>query len=170
MLGVVREVDPALPVVMAKTMERHLDDSLLSIKVAGMALGVLGLAGLGLAGVGLHAVVAFAVSRRSRELGIRVALGARGAQVVQLVAREVAALVGAGVVLGLGLSWVATLALSAVALDLSASPHIEVIAPRADALTFMAVALAIGAAGVAATYAPARRASKVDPVVALRHQ
>jgi putative ABC transport system permease protein len=170
MLAAVRALDPTLPVVMAKTMERHLDDALLSIKVAAVAQGVLGLAGLGLACVGLHAVVAFAVTRRSRELGIRVALGARGAQVVRLVAHEVAALVGAGVVLGLVLSWLATLALSAVALDLSASPHIEVATPRADALTFVFVALAIAVAGVAAIYPPARRASKVDPVVALRHQ
>jgi ABC-type antimicrobial peptide transport system permease subunit len=170
MLSVVREVDPALPVVMAKTMGRHLDDSLLSIKVAAVALAALGLAGLALACVGLHAVVAFAVSRRSRELGIRMALGARGGQVVRLVARQVAGLVGAGVAVGLGLSWLAIRAMSATAADLSASPHIEVAGPRVDPLTFVLVALAIGAAGVAATFAPARRASRTDPVVALRHQ
>jgi ABC-type antimicrobial peptide transport system permease subunit len=170
MQSAMREIDGGLPVVMAKTMERHLEDSLLALKAAAAALGALGLAGLGLASVGLHAVLAFAVSRRSRELGIRMALGARGAQVVRLVAREVAGLVGAGVVLGLALSWVVILLLSAVAVDLSASPNLEMSGPEADPLTFLLVVVVIVVAGLAAAYFPARRAAKADPLVALRHQ
>ena len=170
MQSALREIDGGLPVVMAKTMERHLEDSLLPWKAAAGALGALSLVGLGLASLGLHAVVAFAVSRRSKELGIRMALGARSAQVVRLVAREVAGLVGAGVALGLGLTWAAILVLSAVAVDLSASPNLEFSGPKADPLTFLWVAVVIAVAGLAAAYFPARRAAKVDPLVALRHQ
>ena len=170
MQSALREMGSGLPVVTAKTLERHVEDSMLALKAAAAALAGLSLAGLGLASVGLHAVVAFAVSRRSRELGIRVALGARSAQVVRLVAREVAGLVGAGIALGLALTWVVMLVMSAVAVDLSASPHIDVSGPQADPLTFLLVAVVIVLAALAAAYFPARRAAKVDPLVALRHQ
>jgi predicted permease len=168
MQSALRQLDPALPVVAAKTMERHVEDSLMAIKAAAAALGGLSLAGLGLAAVGLQAVVSFAVSRRSREIGIRVALGADSAQVVRLVARDVAVLVAAGLALGLALSWLVTLALSALAVDLSASPHLEVAGPQADALTFVAVAMVIALVGIAAAYFPARKAGKLDPLTALR--
>jgi predicted permease len=170
MQSALREMGSGLPVVTAKTLERHVDDSLLAIKAAAAALAGLSLAGLGLACLGLHAVVSFAVSRRSRELGIRVALGARSAQVVRLVAREVTGLVGAGIALGLALTWVVMLVISAVAVDLSASPHIDVSGPQADPLTFLLVAVVIVLAALAAAYFPARRAANVDPLVALRHQ
>jgi ABC-type antimicrobial peptide transport system permease subunit len=90
--------------------------------------------------------------------------------VVRLVAREVAGLGGAGIALGLALTWVVMLVLSAVAVDLSASPHIDVSGPQADPLTFLVVAVVIVIAALAAAYFPARRAAMVDPLVALRHQ
>ena len=88
---------------------------------------------------------------------------------VRLVAREVAGLVGTGIAVGLGLAWLVILALRALATDLSAAPHLEVAGPRPDAVLFVAVAVVIVIAGLAAAYLPARRAAKADPLVALRH-
>jgi ABC-type antimicrobial peptide transport system permease subunit len=164
-----RDMDPTLPVVVSETMEMHVEDSLLAIETAATALGALSLAGLGLAGIGLHAVIAFAVARRSRELGIRMALGARAVQVVRLVAREVARLIAAGIAAGFAFAWLAVLALRALAADLSAAPHLEVAGPRPDTSLFVAVAVVIVIAGLAAAFFPARRAAKADPSVALRH-
>ena len=108
-----RGVDAALPVMAAKTMAQDLEDSRLQPKVIAMFLGVLGALGLLLASIGLYAVVAFAVARRSREIGIRMALGARSQQVVWSVARGVSGLVGAGTAVGLVLSVLAMLTLRA---------------------------------------------------------
>ena len=96
-----RAVNVTLPVISAKTMAQYLEESLVAPKAVATFLGALGALGLCLAGIGLYAVVAFAVSRRSREIGIRMALGARSQQVVWTVAREVALLVGVGTGAGL---------------------------------------------------------------------
>lgn len=104
-------MNASLPVLSAKTMARYLEDSLLGPKAVATCLGALG---LGLAGIELYAVVSFAVSRRSREIGIRMTLGARNQQVVWTVVREVAVLVGVGTGAGLLLSLVAILALRVV--------------------------------------------------------
>ena len=130
------------------------------MKAAAAALGGLSLAGLGLASLGLHAVVAFAVSRRSRELGIRMALGARSAQVVRLVAREVAGLVGAGVALGIALSWVAHPGPVGGGGRPVRVADLEMSGPEADPLTFLSVAVVIVVAGTRGGYFPARRAAK----------
>lgn len=96
-----REVDRGLPVIASMTMTQRVDDSLAAARVAGRFLGGLGLLGLALASVGLYAVVAFAVSRRSLEIGIRMALGAQRRQVVWTLSRDVAQLLAFGVTLGL---------------------------------------------------------------------
>ena len=92
-------------------MAQHLEESLVAPKAVATFLGGLGALGLCLAGIGLYAVVAFAVSRRSREIGIRMALGARSQQVVWTVARDVAVLVGVGTGAGTVLSVLLILAM-----------------------------------------------------------
>ena len=109
-----RAVDVTLPVMTAKTMAQELEDSQAAPKAIATFLGVLGGLGLVLASIGLYAVVAFAVARRSREIGIRMALGARSQQVVWSIARGVAGLIGVGTGIGLFLSVLAMLALRAV--------------------------------------------------------
>jgi hypothetical protein len=161
-----REVNPALPVVSAKTMARHLEESLVAPKAIATFLGALGALGMGLAGIGLYAVVAFAVSRRSREIGIRMALGARARQVVWTVAREVAVLVGAGTGAGLGLTLAAILALGAVTVS---TPGISLYRPTVDPLVLLSLAAFMATVGLLAAFVPARRAARMDPLQALRH-
>jgi predicted permease len=161
-----RAVNTMLPVVAAKTMARYLEDSLLAPRAVATFLGALGALGLGLAGIGLYAVVAFAVSRRSREIGIRMALGAQRQQVVWTVAREVAMLVGVGTGVGLILSLLVILAMRLV---VAPPGGISLYRPTADPVAMLAIAAFMAMVGVAAAYMPARRAARMDPLVALRH-
>ena len=160
-----RAVNVALPVISAKTMAQYLEESLVAPKAVATFLGGLGALGLCLAGIGLYAVVAFAVSRRSREIGIRMALGARSQQVVWTVAREVAVLVGVGTGAGLALSLLAILALRAVTVP---TPGISLYRPTADPLALLSIAAFMAMVGLAAAYVPARRAARMDPLAALR--
>lgn len=159
-----RALDPALPVVSAKTMARHLEDSLLFPVAFATVLGLLGALGVGLAGFGLYAVVAFAVSRRSREIGIRMALGARSDQVVWTVAKQTAMLVGVGTAAGLVLSLIAILGLRQVSLSAPGN----VFTPTVDPVALMVIAVFMLIVGAAAAYVPARRAAALTPVDALR--
>jgi putative ABC transport system permease protein len=170
MQRVVREFDARLPVTSIGTMPQLVSRSLgVPRAAAGLLLG-LGALGLVLASVGLYAVVAFAVSRRAREIGIRIALGAQRRQVMWVVSRDVATLLGVGLTLGVGLSWLAIQALAALAVELSKAPNLEIIAPSTDLLTFTLVGLVMAAVGLTAAFLPARRASHpADPVSALRH-
>jgi len=165
-----RAVDPALPVIAATTMARQLENSQAAPKGVATLLAVLGLLGLVLASIGLYAVVAFAVERRSREIGIRMALGARSRQVVWSIARGVAGLVAVGTGIGLFLSVLAMLGLRAVPTGNNMGVgNIAVYRPNIDPLALLAIAAVTAIVGVAAAFVPARRAALMDPLVALRH-
>src|SRR6266699_933071 len=123
-------------------------------------LTIFALLAVGLALVGIYGVTAYAVTQRTRELGIRMALGARGVDVVGLLMRESLRRVAVGVGLGLLAALGVTRALSAMLFE---------VAPR-DAVTFAATALLLIAVALVATWVPARRATKVDPMVALRYE
>lgn len=161
-----RGVDPTLPVLSAKTMRQHLEDSLVAPKAIAASLGILGVLGVSLAGIGLYAVIAFAVSRRSREIGIRMALGARSREVVTSVAREVAILVGAGTGIGLALS---TMVIVLMRSSTAPAPGIDLYRPGVDPVALAAIAGFMTVVGVAAAFIPARRAAAMDPLAALRH-
>jgi len=160
-----RAANSTLPIVAAKTMTQHLEESLVVPKAAATLLAGLGAIGLCLAGIGLYAVVAFSVSRQTREIGIRVALGARRRQVVWTVTREVAALVGAGTAVGLLLALLAILALRASA---APAPGVSLYRPSADPLMLLSIAAFMGALGLLAAFMPAWRAARLDPMTALR--
>jgi predicted permease len=156
----VRSFDPALPVMLARTMEQMLESRFSIWEQGSAALGSLGVLALALASVGLYAVVRFSVSKRSRELGIRMALGARGGQVVWLVMRDVTILIGVAI----SIAGAASLAGLIV---VQAATHVKV--PGADAATILSVVAILAASGGAAAYFPARRAAKADPSLSLRH-
>jgi predicted permease len=166
-----RAVDPTLPVITATTMARQLENSQAAPKGVATLLAVLGLLGLVLASIGLYAVVAFAVERRSREIGIRMALGARSQQVVWSIARGVAGLIGVGTGIGLVLSVLTILALRAVPTGNNMGVgNIAVYHPSIDPIALLAIAAVTALVGVAAAFVPARRAALMDPLVALRHE
>ncbi len=168
--GMQRELaalDRTLPVLSAKTMAQHLEESLAAPKAVATFLGALGALGVCLAGIGLYAVIAFAVSQRSREIGIRMALGARSQQVIGAVARDVALLIGVGTGAGLALTLLAILALQAVTIP---TPGISVYRPSADPLVLLSITAFMAMVGLLATCIPARRAATMDPLVALRRE
>jgi putative ABC transport system permease protein len=162
-----RAVNATLPVLSARTMAQLLEDSLIGPKTVATFLGGLGAVGLGLAGIGLYAVVAFAVSRRSREIGIRMALGAQSRQVVWTVAREVAVLVAVGTAAGLTVSLLLNLALTRVAIP---TIGLSLYRTTAGAAALLWIAAFMAVVGMAAAYLPARRAARMDPLAALRHE
>jgi putative ABC transport system permease protein len=160
MRRVIEEMDPVLAVMEAETIAQHLSLSLFPVRLSAAALGLLGLVGALLAAVGVYGVVAFAVSRRTREIGIRMAIGADRLQVIRMVIRQGMRLVLIGAVIGLALSLAFTRLLSAMLYGVSAT----------DGLAFIAAASALLLIGVLANMIPALRASHVDPSNALRSE
>jgi predicted permease len=163
----VRSLDPTLPILGARTMQQLIDTDLMLWRGGIAFLGGMGAVALALASVGLYAVVRFAVSRRSMELGIRMALGAGRWQVVWLVMKEMTILISASITMGTLLS-VAAIAL--LQSQIQAPSGVQVALPGADSITLMLVVLVMAATAGLAAYIPARRAAKGDPAVALRYQ
>jgi predicted permease len=166
-----RAVDLTLPVMTAQTMAQKLAGSLAILNSIATLFGALGGLGLILASIGLYAVVAFAVARRSREIGIRIALGARSQQVVWSIARGVAGLIGVGTGIGLVLLVLVMLVMRAGAgsADIGIG-HVSVYQPSIDPIALLAIAAVTAVVGVAAAFVPGRRAARMDPLVALRHE
>jgi predicted permease len=166
-----RAVDITLPVITAKTMAQARTDSEAAPAAVATFLAILAGLGLILASIGLYAVVAFAVARRSREIGIRMALGARSQQVVSSIARGVAGLVGVGTGIGLLLTVLLMLALrtSSGSANIGIG-NLTVYRPTIDPVALLVIAAVTALVGVAAAFVPARRATRMHPLVALRHE
>jgi len=165
-----RRVDITLPVMTAQTMAQKLENGRAIPTGIATIFGALGGLGLVLASIGLYAVVAFAVARRSREIGIRMALGARSQQVVWSIARGVAGLIGVGTGIGLGLMVLVMLVMRAGSgsADIGIG-SLSVYRPSIDPLALLTIAAVTALVGVAAAFVPGRRAALMDPLVALRH-
>jgi putative ABC transport system permease protein len=153
-----REVDPSLPGYRVRTMEEVVKISTLPDKIMPRLLGVFGAAALVLAVIGVYGVMSYSVSQRTREVGVRMALGAQRRDIMRLVVGQGAALAGMGVVIGLVLAGLSTKGLGTFLLGVSAY----------DPVIFGGVTVALATAAVVASYLPARRAVRVDPLIALR--
>jgi ABC-type antimicrobial peptide transport system permease subunit len=155
----IHSLDPTLAVFNAETMEEHLRNALFLPRLAGTLFGVFGAVGLVLAAVGLYSVMSYSVSRRTREIGIRLALGAQAGEVRRLVVRQGMLLTLIAVAAGLA----AALAVArfSAAFLYGVQPH--------DLVTFTVVPLFLACVAFLACWIPSRRAAGVDPLTALRH-
>ena len=158
----IRAVDSAVPVLALKTMRQHLESSIdLWIMRTGATLfSIFGGVALLLAMVGLYGIRSYTVARRTREIGIRMALGANSSDTLRLVVREGVALTAIGAAAGLTLSFLLGKVLAGMLYQVSGS----------DPIVFLAAPAILSAVSLLACYVPARRAARVDPMVALRYE
>jgi predicted permease len=155
-----RAMDPNVPVYDIKTMEQRLSESLARRRFAMLALGLFAVVAMLLAVVGIYGVMSYAVAERTREIGIRVALGAQTRDVLKLIIGQGLVLAGIGVALGLAGAAAVTRVMSSMLFGVSAT----------DPATFAGVVLLLIRSALLASVIPARRATKVDPLVALRYE
>jgi len=156
----VERLDSNLPLYDVKTMSEHTRFLLFPLQAGAWVAGGFALLALLLAGLGIYGVMAYAVSQRTREIGVRMALGARGGDVMRLVVKQGMWLASVGLALGLAGALVLTRLMSSVLYGVGAT----------DVATFFGVTLLLGLVVLVACYLPARRAAKVDPMAALRFE
>jgi hypothetical protein len=162
--GAVRDaitsVDRSLAVFDVRTMDAHLRDALIVPRLMSSLSAIAATIGLAVATIGLYGVISFAIERRRRELGIRLAIGARPGAILAMVLKQGAALAAIGTAMGVLLSW---------GVMRFAASLLYVISP-ADPLTFVAVPVVLMAVSLLACVPPARSAARVDPVDVLRSE
>lgn len=156
--GVVREIDANVPITNVRTQEEQIDRLFTQERLFARLCSGFGVLALLLAAVGLYGLMAYAVQRRTGEIGLRMALGALPAHVLKMILRESLTLVALGVLVGLGAAMGATRWIASMLFGL----------PANDPVTYGCVALMLMAVAVIACLLPARRAAKIDPMVALR--
>jgi ABC-type antimicrobial peptide transport system permease subunit len=156
----VRDLDPTVSLFSTGTMTQQLDLPLFPARVAASALGAFGLLALILAATGIYGVMAYAVSRRTREIGIRMAIGASQAQVLGMIGRRALMLIGTGTAIGLGLALMVARLLGQILYGVEPT----------DPVTYAAVFLMILAIAAVACCIPAMRAIRINPVSALRQE
>jgi predicted permease len=158
----IHQLAPDLPIDDMRTMQQLVQGlgGLFLFRLAASVSAIVGWLGLTLAIIGVYGVVSYSVSRRTREIGIRMALGAKSVDILKLVSRQGLALVGAGVGTGLLSAWVLARAMSNLLIGVSAT----------DPVTFGSAAVLLALLALFASYLPSRRASRVDPMVALRYE
>ncbi len=154
----VAALDPAMPISNVRTMEEYLGTALLPARLTGSVLGIFGILGLLLAAGGMYGVMAYSVSQRTREIGIRMAIGAGHGQVLGLVMRQGMTLVGIGAAVGLAGAFAASRLVRGLLIGGEA----------VDPLTFIVVPLVLLAVSAVAIWVPARRAGAVNPVAAIK--
>jgi putative ABC transport system permease protein len=156
----VRDIDAALPRPLVRTLREETSIVLFPQRIAAIVTGVLGAVGLLLSAVGLYGIIAYSVGRRTREIGVRVALGAQRWDVLRMVVREGMWLAGIGVAVGIALAAGAARLIAGFLFDVS----------PLDAVTFGGMSVLFIAVAFFASYLPARRAASTDPLTALRSE
>jgi len=155
-----QSLDPTLPVYNLGTLAQQKDGSLYTERLAAALLTIFGLLALSLAAVGIYGVLSYAVTERTREMGIRLSLGARPRDLLKLVLRQGMILTLIGLVVGVGASFALTRLIAKLLYGVSAT----------DPLTFVVIPILLTGVALLACWIPARRATRVDPLVALRFE
>jgi predicted permease len=153
-------LEPGMAIFNTETMQQHFDKAFLLPRVSATLFGVFGATGLSLAMVGLYGVMSFSVRRRTKEIGIRLALGAEKGSMLRMVAWQGLSLTLVGLACGLPIAFGLGRATASVLYGITPS----------DPATFLAIPLLLALVGLAASLVPARRAARVDPMVALRYE
>jgi putative ABC transport system permease protein len=156
----IKKLDPDLPVTNVATMEHRISTAVAQPRFRTALIALFAFVALVLACVGIYGVISYSVTQRTHEIGIRMALGARGSDVRRMIVKQAFVMAAIGVALGLTVSF----ALASLMIKLLFN-----VGPR-DPLTFIATALLLATTAIVASYIPARRASRVDPLVALRSE
>jgi putative ABC transport system permease protein len=156
----VAEVDPSTPVAAIQTMEQTLDAQIRHLRLYMFLLGVFGAVAAVLAATGIYGVMAYSVAERTREIGIRMALGARAQDVLRMVLRQATWMIGIGLLVGLASALAATRVIRSVLVEVTAT----------DPVTFAAVTALLVSIAAVACLVPTRRATSVDPTVALKFE
>ena len=164
MIGAVRKeiraIDPELPVTNVRTVDELISRSLSATKFSVWLLSLFAGVAFLLAGIGVYGVMSYAVTQRTREIGVRIALGAQTRDVLRMIVGQGAKTALAGIALGLGASFALTRLLATLLFGVSIY----------DPLTYIAIAMSLFTVALIACYLPARRASKIDPMNALRQE
>jgi predicted permease len=156
----IHALDPTLAVFNLETMEEHLRNALVLPRLTGTLFGIFGFIGLSMAAVGLYGVMSYWVSQRTREIGIRLAVGARNGDVQRLIIRQGMTLTAIAIFPGLAAAWMLAKLLTSFLYGV----------PAHDAATFAVVPLFLAATAFLACWLPSRRAAAVDPIKTLRHE
>jgi putative ABC transport system permease protein len=158
--AIIGEVDPNMAAADTSRLTRLISFAMLPARIAAILFGLLGVLALVLASAGLYGVMSYAVSQRTHEIGVRVAIGAQRSDIMRLLLREGVILTAIGLAIGLLVALACSRVVSSLLYDISTS----------DPATFVGVSLILIAVALLACYIPARRATRVDPVVALRYE
>src|SRR5215471_17052500 len=153
-----RNLDPDLPMYYVRTMEQRVNESLARRRFSTLLLGIFASVALALATIGIYGVMAYLVSQGTRELGIRIALGASQHNIVSLVVRQGMALAFSGVMLGLAAAFLLTRLIQSLLYGVQAT----------DPITFAGISLLLAMIALVASYIPAQRAARIDPLISLR--
>ena len=156
----IRALDPDMPLYNVRTMTNRVDESLARRRFSMLLLTLFACVALGLAAIGVYGVIAYLVSQGTREVGIRMALGATPKEILMLVVRQGMTVAFVGVVAGLAGALLATRFMTSLLFGVSAT----------DPMTFLGIAVVLCLTALLASYVPARRAARIDPMVSLRSE
>jgi predicted permease len=155
-----RNLDPDLPMYYVRTMQQRVNESLARRRFSTLLLGIFASVALALATIGIYGVIAYLVNQGTRELGIRIALGASQRNIVSLVVRQGMALTFTGVMIGLAAAFLLTRLIRSLLFGVEAT----------DPITFAGISLLLAMIALVASYIPAQRAARIDPLLSLRSE